>query len=155
MAEPKNVEGTRTPRASDTRQEAMREAEYNPGEMLPKPRERDGIEYRYVRVSTRGSVDNINYSQALRTGWSPAKVTDLPELGHILSDQDSAFPEGVLIGGLLLCQRDAEIGKKMRKAANEEVKAQIQALDKNYMRDGGDSRMPKFADNRSSIRFGE
>ena len=117
MAEPKNVEGTRTPRASDTRQEAMREAEYNPGEMLPKPRERDGIEYRYVRVSTRGSVDNINYSQALRTGWSPAKVTDLPEL--------------------------------------EEVKAQIQALDKNYMRDGGDSRMPKFADNRSSIRFGE
>lgn len=154
MAEEKK-EITRTPRSSDTRVEDMRVQDYDPGEMLPKPNARDGIEYRYVRVTARGSVDNINFSQALRAGWSPVKASDVPEFGAVLSDRDSPFPDGVLIGGLLLCQRDAEIGKRMQAKTAQEIRNQIESLDGNYMRTDNDSRLPKFSDNRSSIRFGE
>jgi hypothetical protein len=154
MAEEKR-DITRTPRTSDTRTEEMREQSYDPSEMLPKPNARDGIDYRYVRVTARGIIDNINYSQALRGGWAPVKASDVPEFGAVLSDRDSPFPEGVLIGGLLLCQRDSAIGVRMQANIAKEIRNQIESLDGNYMRDDHDPKLPKFSDNRSSIRFGE
>jgi len=146
---------TRAPRSSDTRETAKRVINYGHDSKLPAPDKRDGIEFRYVRVNSRGQVDNINYSDALRRGWEPVKASDYPEMGQILSDERSPFPDGILIGGLILCQRDAEIGKKFREIADKESRDQIRALDRNYMRDGGhDSRVPKFNESQSSVRFG-
>ncbi len=158
MAESEEGNKTRTPRASDTRETSKRSVSYDNTSTLPIPDPRDGLEYRYVRVMVRGEVDGRNYSQALRSGWTPVQKSDHPELEYVLSDFNNPLAEqvkdGIIIGGLILCCRDAEIGKKMRKAANDEVKTQIQALDRNYMKEG-DERMPKFAENRSSVRFGD
>tara|TARA_Y100000310_G_scaffold339678_1_gene433093 strand:+ start:3722 stop:4186 length:465 start_codon:yes stop_codon:yes gene_type:complete len=147
---------SRAPRDSESREESKRLASYDPGDMLPSPEPRDGIEYRYVRATSHGRVDNTNYSQAQRAGWTPVKAGEYPELGHVLSDFDSIIPDSIVIGGLVLCKRDASIGEHMKEAAAAESRASIQALDQNYMRDGGqDHRVPKFSDSRSSLKFGD
>jgi len=98
----------------------------------------------------------MNFSDALRRGWEPIKATDYPEFGHVLSDSNSDFDDAVLIGGLILCQRDKSIGDEFRRLADKESRDQIKALDRNYMRDGGqDSRVPKFNESTSSVRFGD
>ena len=43
---------SRAPRDSESREESKRLASYDPGDMLPSPEPRDGIEYRYVTLIT-------------------------------------------------------------------------------------------------------
>lgn len=142
----------RTPRASEGRESEKREIDWKPSELLPTPNKREGIEHRYVRISARGQVDNVNFSQARRDGWEPVAAEDYREL-KVLSDRSSDFPEGVVIGGLVLCSRPVEIGDKFREMANEQARRQIEAVDNNYMKEDNPN-MPKFSDRRSKVSFG-
>ena len=126
-------------------------------EMLPVPEPRDGIDYRYVRVATRGETDGRNFTNAMRSGWEPVSKKDLPELDYVLSDMNHPLQDrvsdAVVVGGLVLCQRASEIGKRFKEQASEEVRKQVESVDKNYLRDQ-DSRMRKFADRDSKVQFG-
>ena len=158
----------RTPRASDSRKSESRETEkrevtFTPqfdNQMLPTPEPKDGIDYRYVRLASRGEVDGRNYSTALRGGWVPVARKDVPELEYVLSDMNHPLAEtqkdAIVVGGLILCQRASEIGEQRQAVADEEVKRQIQALNENYMNEGNDPRMnTKFNESKSSVRFGD
>ena len=102
----------------------------------------------------RGEADNINVSQAMREGWVPILAEEYPEL-MIVSDRGSQYPDNVLIGGLLLCKRPVEIGKKIEEHARKELNQQMDAVDRNYFREQ-DSRMPMLKPERSSrITFGD
>jgi hypothetical protein len=55
-----------------------------------------------VRVSIAGQPDPLNVSQSFREGWEPVKASEYPEL-DVQPIRDGRWPDGVEIGGLLLC----------------------------------------------------
>lgn len=145
----------RTPRSADTREKVARPKVWQPAPLLPTPDPglHPGLEFRYVRAMVRGEADNVNLSQALREEWVPVKACDYEEL-KVMSDVRSPFPEGVLIGGLLLCCRPIEIGEQIRAYADQEARQQIEAVEHQYMSEN-DRRMRKFADRESrTLDFG-
>lgn len=141
-------------RETETREQEKRATPWKPAPLLPEPNPREGLEHRWVRASTRGEADNINVSQALRDGWEPVLASDYPEL-QVVSDRGSQYPENVLVGGLLLCSRPAEIGDQVRKHAEREAQGQMDAVDHNYFREQ-DPRMPMLRPERNTrITFGD
>lgn len=144
---------SRTTRDSEERSRQEHEMEWKPSRLLPTPDEKDGIDFRYVRVSSGGTVDNMNHSQALRDGWTPVLANECPELGMIVADVGSA--EGnVVFGGMMLCKRDKKIGDKIRARADAESRAQIESVDRGYLSDQNAS-MRKFSDKHSDVQFGK
>jgi len=141
-------------REVETRDEAKRETPWKPAPLLPTPDPREGLEFRYVRVSMRGEADNVNASQAFREGWEPVQLSEYPEL-KIVSDRETNFPGNVVVGGLLLCARATEIGEQVRAYAKKEGDQQMDAVDRNYFREQ-DSRMPLLKPERSTrVTFGD
>lgn len=143
----------RATRDMETRETEKRDEPWKPAPLLPEPRPREGLDFRYVRASARGEADNINVSQAMRDGWEPVLSSDYPEL-MVTSDRGSQYPENVLIGGLLLCARPTEVGDKYRERADKEVRDQVEGVDRSYFREQ-DSRMPMMSDKKSRITFGD
>jgi hypothetical protein len=144
----------RAPRTNETRESEVRKQEWKPSPLLPQPNPREGIDFRYVRASSRGESDNINVSQALRDGWEPVLSSDYPEL-MVVSDRGSQYPDNVVIGGLLLCSRAKEIGTQFADLANQEMQGQLEALDRNYFREQ-DPRMPLSKSERMTrVTFGD
>jgi hypothetical protein len=141
-------------RETETREKEKRETPWKPAPLLPSPDPREGLDFRYVRVSMRGEADNVNASQAFREGWEPVLSADYPEL-KVMSDRDSGYPDNVVVGGLLLCARPSEIGEQIQEHAQRESAAQMEAVDRNYFREQ-DPRMPMLKPERSSkITFGD
>lgn len=92
----------RGPRELETRAAEERSPAWRPPTLLPDPHPRPGICHRWVRVAILGQADPVNYSMALREGWTPIKAADYPEL-QIIPDHGSQHADGVEVGGLLLC----------------------------------------------------
>jgi hypothetical protein len=143
------------PRTSVSRDSDQREQPWKPSPILPVPDKREGIDHRWVRSSMRGQSDNINVSQALRDGWVPVLAVDYPEL-QVINDRNSQYQENVEVGGLLLCKRPSHIGDKIRVHAMEEVRGQMEAVDRNYFREES-ARMPMLEAERRTraSKFGD
>ena len=154
MTESRNNGGSSRTRENETREKTKRNTPWKPSSLLPSPDPREGLEFRYVRVSMRGESDNKNVSQALRDGWEPVVAADYPEL-KVISDRGSDFPDSVVIGGLLLCARPTEIGEQIREYQEKEVNLQMESVDQDYFRQQ-DPRMPMLKPERTSrITFGK
>lgn len=138
----------RTPRALDTREKGERRQGWKRQSLLPTPDPRDGLKFRWVRTSTLGNEDNKNVSSRFREGYTPVKAADFPEL-HVMSDHNSRFPENIEVGGLLLCSIPAEFAEERVEGQLDQAKAQIDAVDRNYMRES-DARMPVLRPERST-----
>ena len=138
----------RTPRTAQTRETGERKRSWQRQSMLPTPEPRDGLKFRWVRTSTLGQGDMTNVSRRFREGYVPVKATEFPEL-HIMSDVDSRFPDNIEVGGLLLCASPAEIAEDRIHGQVDEARQQMEAVDRNYMRES-DPRMPVLAPERSS-----
>lgn len=138
----------RTPRTVETREDGTRQRSWQRQSMLPTPEPRDGLKFRWVRTASLGQADMTNVSRRFREGYVPVKATDFPEL-KIMSDLDSRFPENVEVGGLLLCSIPADIAEDRTYGQAEDANAQMDAVDRNYLRES-DPRMPVLAPERSS-----
>lgn len=138
----------RTPRAQQTREAGERKASWKRQSMLPTPDPRDGFKFRWVRTAALGQADMTNVSKRFREGYVPVKATEFPEL-HIMSDVDSRFPENIEVGGLLLCAIPLDVADARLYGQADEAQAQMDAVDRNYMRES-DPRMPVLAPERSS-----
>jgi hypothetical protein len=154
MTDSRRKEMVSRSRETETREQEKRKTPWKPAPLLPEPNPREGLDFRYVRVSMRGEADNINASQAFREGWEPVLSADYPEL-KVISDVGNAFPDNVVIGGLLLCTRPTEVGEEIQEYANREAAEQMEAVDRNYFREQ-DARMPMLKpERRSRITFGD
>ena len=157
--EPQLADGARSQgrllRDDIDRDSEQREQPWKPAPILPVPDKRPGIDHRWVRSAMRGQSDNINVSQALRDGWVPVLAVDYPEL-QIIPDRNSQYQENVEVGGLLLCKRPTHIGDKIRVHAMEEVRGQMEAVDRNYFREES-ARMPMLESERRTraSKFGD
>lgn len=138
----------RTPRTVETREDGTRQRSWQRQSMLPTPEPRDGLKFRWVRTASLGQADMTNVSRRFREGYVPVKATDFPEL-KIMSDLDSRFPENVEVGGLLLCSIPADIAEDRTYGQAEDANAQMDAVDRNYLRES-DPRMPVLRPERSS-----
>ena len=142
----------RKPRDLETREAGERPQAWSPSSLLPDPKPRPGIRYRWVRTSIMGAADPLNVSRRLREGWDPVRAEDYPEL-RLMRDRDSRFPEGVEVGGLLLCA----ISETHVKNRNEHVRKQADDQEKaiaSQLLANEDARMPMFHRRKSTTRFG-
>lgn len=143
----------RTPRSRQTREHATRRASWKPVGVLPTPEPRDGLHFRWVRTSVMNQSDTKNVSRRLRMDYVPVAASEFPEIKAI-SDIDSRFPDGIEIGGLLLCAVPREIAERHAEGHAMLAQAQMTAVDNDYMRES-DPRMPMLRpERRSEISFG-
>jgi len=138
----------RTPRTRETRAAAVRDTPWRQQSLLPTPEPRDGLHFRWVRTSSLGNTDMTNVSRRFREGYVPVAAGEFPEL-KILSDVDSRFPENIEVGGLLLCAIPTEQADRRVAGQARQAQAQMDAVDRNYLRES-DPRMPVLAPERSS-----
>ncbi len=146
----------RKPRATETREETSRPQTWKPPTLLPMPEPQNGYEFRYIRSAMLGKNDNVNVSSKFREGWEPVPRDQVPELKMVMNDHDSRFPEYVEVGGLILCKAPTELMQQRRDHQRRQAEGQMEAVDRNYLRQS-DPRMPLLPPERRSriSRFGD
>jgi hypothetical protein len=143
----------RLTRELEARTQQERPKQWAPAELLPEPDKQPGFAYRWIRVSTLDKADPRNLSSKLREGWEPVKVSEQPKF-QLLIDPNSRFKDNVEIGGLVLCKTPKELVDQRNKYFEDQTQAQTTAIDNSFMRES-DSRMPLFAERKSSTSFGK
>jgi len=146
----------RTPRKTETREATSRKKTWQRPSALPVPEPRDGVKFRWVRTSTLGESDNRNVSVRFREGYTPVKAEDHPEM-MLLPDLDSRFADqgNIEVGGLMLCSIPVEIAESREDYQNQAAQQQMDAVDRNYLRESHPS-MPVLQPERSTrTSFGD
>ena len=147
------AEQDRKSRDLETRELASRpKMTWAPPQLLPDPEPEPGYAFRWIRLSTLNNPDPTNISAKLREGWEPVKAATQPKL-FAMSNPQSRFPDGVEIGGLLLCKTPVELTEQRNAYYQGQADAQMNSVDNNFMREN-DPRMPLFADKKSKVTFG-
>lgn len=148
------AESNRLTRELETREQAARpELKWTPPQLLPDPEPEAGYAFRWIRLSTLNNPDPSNISAKLREGWEPVKASTQPKL-FAMSSPNSRFPDGVEIGGLLLCKTPVELTSQRNAYYQQQAEAQMSSVDNNFMREN-DPRMPLFSDRKSKVTFGK
>ena len=131
MTSPPN--DSRVSREEETRDAGLREMPWSPPNALPDPKPRPGIAFRWIRTATMGQPDVVNVSQSFREGWTPVNGAEYPEL-KIMSDHGTRWPDGIEVGGLLLCsasvddvRRHQEYYRRLTQAQMKSVNDQLDA----------------------------
>lgn len=137
----------RKPRDLVSREKTARSV-YVPPSSLPDPTPEPGYVYRWVATHILGQADPTNVSRKMREGWEPVKAADHPELMLVGSANGN-----VEIGGLMLCKMPAEQARARDDFFNNQAQAQMESVDNHFLRNN-DSRMPLFADRKSSVSRG-
>jgi len=143
----------RAPRAMKTRESDERPKSWTPPQLLPDPNPEPGYAFRWIRVSTMNQPDPRNISGKLREGWEPVKASAHPEI-RLFGENDSRFPDAVIVGGLMLCKTPAEFVEQRNAYYGNQTESQMQSVDNSYMRES-DSRMPLFKERKSTVTFGK
>jgi len=138
----------RTPRDNVSRDKQAR-AVYVPPTALPDPTPEPGYVYRWVATHVLGQAEPTNVSRKMRDGWEPVKAADHPEL----MITGNAATGNVEIGGLMLCKMPSERARARDDYYDQQAQNQMESVDNHFMRNN-DSRMPLFADRKSSTSRG-
>lgn len=147
------AETQRTPRELEKREISARSKKWSPAALLPEPNPEAGYTFRWVRLATLGNADPTNISSKLREGWEPVKASTQPHM-YIVADPKSRFPDGIEIGGLLLCKIPSEFMDQRAEFYRSQNEAQIASVDSSLMRES-DPRMPLSIERRSNVTFGK
>ena len=147
------VEQIREKRDAVTREETLRPKKWQPPQLLPDPEPEEGYAFRWIRLSTLGNADPVNISSKLREGWEPVTAASQPKL-RLMSSPNSRFPDGVEVGGLLLCKTPVEFTRDRDDYYRQQADSQMTAVDGNFMRES-DPRMPVFSERKSKVTFGK
>jgi hypothetical protein len=147
------MEQTRAKRDVENREAALRPAKWAPPQLLPEPNPEPGYAFRWIRISMLNDDDPRNISAKLREGWEPVKASDHPEI-RMFGPGNKHFPDGIEIGGLLLCKTPAEFVDQRNAFYTGQVDQQMQSVDNSFMREN-DPRMPLYKERKSTVTFGK
>jgi len=142
----------RESRELESRAEAERPKRWMPPSLLPDPEPEEGYAFRWIRLSTLNNPDPVNISTKLREGWEPVKASAQPKL-RLLSNPNGRFPDGIEVGGLLLCKTPVEFTHQRDEYYQKQANTQMESVDNNYMRQS-DPRMPVFKERSSKVTLG-
>jgi hypothetical protein len=143
----------RESRELESRAEMERPKRWMPPSLLPDPEPQDGYAFRWIRLSTLNNPDPVNISTKLREGWEPVKAVEQPKL-RLISNPNGRFPDGIEVGGLLLCKTPVEFTQQRDEYYQEQANAQMSSVDNTYMRES-DPRMPMFKERSTKVTFGK
>ncbi len=146
------AEQIREKRATETRATFERPSKWMPAALLPDPEPEPGWAFRWIRLATLNNADPSNISSKLREGWEPVKAADQPKL-RMLSNPNGRFPDGIEIGGLLLCKTPVEFTEQRDAHYRNISDSQMNSVDNTYMRES-DPRMPLFKERSSKVTIG-
>jgi hypothetical protein len=145
-------EQVRTPRSKESRNEYQRPAKWMPPQLLPEPEPEEGWAFRWIRLSTLNNPDPVNITSKLREGWEPVKASTQPKLS-LMNNPNGRFPDGIEIGGLLLCKTPVEFTRDRDAYYLNQAEAQMNSVDNNFMRES-DPRMPMFKERSTKVSLG-
>lgn len=146
-------EQKRAPREMENREANMRPKAWTPPTLLPDPDPEEGWEFRWIRTSMMNAADPTNISSKFREGWEPVKASTQPKL-KFLNNPNGRFPEGIEIGGLLLCKTPKEFTEQRNEYYQKVADSQMASVDNNFMRQS-DARMPLFKERASKVTLGK
>jgi hypothetical protein len=142
----------RESRELESRAEMERPKRWMPPALLPDPEPEEGYAFRWIRLSTLNNPDPVNISTKLREGWEPVKASEQPKL-RLISNPNGRFPDGIEVGGLLLCKTPVEFTHQRDEYYQNQANTQMESVDNNYMRQS-DPRMPVFKERSSKVTLG-
>lgn len=142
----------RRSRKVETRDKETRPQQWQPANMLPEPAPRDGVAFRWVRKSLKGTFDPTNFSQKQREGWVPCRLKDYPEMVGLV-DVGSDGHGVIELGGLVLCAMPQEMVEQRKAYYAKSTANQMDAVDNNMMREE-DPRMPLYKERKTKVEFG-
>lgn len=103
---------------------------------LDAPEPRAGYVQRWIRIDLRGDGrDAMNYSRAMREGWRPRPLTDIPETFHPPVKANGAFTESLVVHDLVLCERPKARDKQAEARRRARTRAQTTAVNNNVLRE--------------------
>jgi len=146
----------RLTRELETREQSKRKMVWRPAAILPEPNPVPGWRFKYIRTAVMGQIDPTNVSTMFREGWEPVKASEVPEIMHQRDNNpNSRYPDGVEIGGLLLCKAPEELVQSRREHFENLAKQQLDAVDNNmFSQKDRRSNMDMFTDKKSQVSFG-
>ena len=150
----KGFEGTRTPRATNTREKTERRKPWAPTSSLDAPPAPEGYKHRWIRSEARGFVDTKNISARLREGYELVRADEYPDFEAPVVD--SGKYEGVFgVGGLLLARIPVETVAERTDYFSQRNADQMTAVDQDMMRENAHSTMTiSKPDRQSRVTFG-
>tara|TARA_B100000902_G_scaffold350584_1_gene359977 strand:+ start:7600 stop:8064 length:465 start_codon:yes stop_codon:yes gene_type:complete len=144
----------RSPRSVEKRENEVRNQDWTPANLLPDPHPKDGISFKWIRVSSMGVADPTNYSKKIREGWQPVPIEEVPELAHLVIDPNPKFEGKLEVGGLLLCKMPSSMTKQRNDHYLQNSKDAQSSVDNNLMKESN-PRMPMDKPtNTSRVSFG-
>ncbi len=145
---------SRTPRASATREKTARRRPWVPPSSLDAPPAPEGFKHRWIRAETRGFDDRKNISSRLREGYELVRKDEYPDFEAPVID--AGRHEGVFgVGGLLLARIPVETAAERNEYYRSMNNAQVDAVDRELMRENAHSTMTIHKPERlSRVTFG-
>lgn len=142
----------RTPRETETRQSQERKV-WRPGTALEAPEPPLGFKHRWIRESVMEFDDKTNIHKRRQEGYDLVRAEEYPEYsGPVVDEGRNAGIIGV--GGLVLARIPTELAKQRNQHYQKSTQNQMEAVDRDWMRENNPA-MPKLAPNRkSSVSFG-
>ena len=148
------IDLSRKPRSTETRETEARQVSWKPAHDLPVPNPVDGYGFRWIRISMMGNPDPANMARSRREGWVPCKASDHPEISSDFAAFGLAPSSDLIeIGGLVLCKATREMLDQRDAYYADMTQKQTQSVDNNLFREN-DPRMPLFREGKSKVSFG-
>jgi len=143
----------RTSRETVTREKTERKVQWKAPSTLEAPEAPIGYTHRWIRESVMEYDDRNNIHKRRREGYELVRAEDYPEFdAPVIDEGKNAGYIGV--GGLLLARVPNEIVDQRNAHYNKVAQNQMEAVDRDWMRESN-SAMPKLAPQRkTSVSFG-
>jgi hypothetical protein len=144
----------RSPRSAESRDKQSRAKPWQPPSLLDAPEPPDGYVHRWIRESMMGQDDKANMSKRIREGWEPVRAEEYPEF-DAPTVEDGKHAGVIGVGGLILARIPIEIVEQRRQYFEQMANDQMEAVDRNLMRESN-SVMPIDKPNRQTrVTFGK
>ena len=144
----------RQSRDSQSREETKRNLDWKPPSALDAPEAPIGYKHRWIRESVLDYDDKNNVFKRRREGYELVRAEDYPDFDAPVVDEGKNA--GVIgTGGLLLARVPEEIVEKRKEYFEKKTQTQMDAVDRDWMRENNPV-MPKSKPQRNSnVSFGK
>ena len=141
-------------RDSQSREETKRNVDWKPPSALDAPEAPIGYKHRWIRESVVDYDDKNNLFKRRREGYELVRAEDYPDFDAPVVDEGKNA--GVIgTGGLLLARVPEEIVEKRKEYFEKKTQTQMEAVDRDWMRENNPV-MPKSKPQRNSnVSFGK
>ena len=149
------AKASRTPRSVEKREQELRTQDWTPPNMLPDPLPREGFIFKWVRISTQGQDDPMNYSKKLREGWEAVPMEEAPEMEHLVLDPNPRFKGQIEVGGLLLCRMPEKMAQQRNEYYQRQSRDAMESVDSQLMRESHPTMPINRRERSSRVSFGK